>query len=745
MRLTEDESVQRQNVLGGPAGLQYVSYQKKFKNLRVVGGDSVVVARPDGTVTDVQVANTNPINVDTAPKVSALQALGTARGQVGTVDGATAPELVVYALEGKQALAWESVVTGTKGADPTKLHVWVDAVSGQVLGTEDEVKAGEGKGNNEGTVTIETTNSGGQYSMVDATRKGLSCGPVNGQPYKKATDTWGNGSGTDLETACVDAYYSGQREISMLKEWFGRDGVNGKGQNYPAYVNLNAVNAYWNGSNAQFGHNQPGTKQLTSMDVVGHEFGHGIFQFSGSGGGGGGEAGGMNESTGDIFGALTEHYANNAVDTPDFLVGEQVDIYGNGKPLRNMYDPKSDGKSPNCWSSTIGNLDVHYSAGPQNLWFYALSEGSNPAGKPAAAFCSAGTQFAGIGVKKAGQLFLAGLQRKTSSWNYANGRKAMLQAAKDTFPGSCEEFNAAKAAFDAIKVPAQSGEATCALGGAAAAPDISVDNVKAHLTTLQSGASGGNRLSGSAGHKATVDYIEGKLKAAGWTTARQDCTTCRAGSQNLIADFPGGDENNVLMLGAHSDSVQAGPGINDNGSGSASILEVALNVAQTKPNLSRHLRFAWWAGEEQGLIGSTFYVNKLAAADKAKIKDYLNFDMVGSPNGGYFINNITTPSAQAFVEYYKSIGVAAEENTEGANRSDDASFRRGGVATSGIAAGASYKKTAAQAQKWGGTANGAYDACYHSACDTTTNINNTILDRSADAIAYAIWKMAVTS
>ncbi|MEU8324003.1 M28 family peptidase, partial [Nonomuraea sp. NPDC048881] len=279
-------------------------------------------------------------------------------------------------------------------------------------------------------------------------------------------------------------------------------------------------------------------------------------------------------------------------------------------------------------------------------------------------------------------------------------------------------------------------------------PDVSVANVKTHLAQLQSiaTANGGNRRSTGQGYLQSVSYVEQKLQAAGYTVTRQTCSVsyCTSGAgPNLIADWPGGDANQVIMSGAHLDSVSAGPGINDNGSGSATLLEVALTLAQKNPTMTKHVRFGWWTDEEQGLNGSEAYVASLSSTDRSKIKVYYNYDMVGSPNGGYFINNITTTGAAYLKEFYDKLNLQPEENTEGANRSDDASFRNAGIASSGVAAGASATKTSAQATKWGGTANRAYDSCYHSSCDTTSNINDTVLDRAADAAAYAIWKQAV--
>ncbi|WP_319461171.1 M28 family peptidase [Micromonospora sp. RTP1Z1] len=279
----------------------------------------------------------------------------------------------------------------------------------------------------------------------------------------------------------------------------------------------------------------------------------------------------------------------------------------------------------------------------------------------------------------------------------------------------------------------------------AAAPDVSVTNVQAHLTQLNTIATnnGGTRRAGSTGYTASVSYVKSKLQAAGYTVTEQTCTTCTYPGNNLIAEWPQGPTDQVVMFGAHLDSVSAGPGINDNGSGSASLLENALVLASQNPTMTKRVRFAWWNGEEQGLQGSKFYVNSLSATQKGYIKGYYNFDMVASPNGGYFINRVTSTTAAPLKAYWDSFGLQPEENVEGQGRSDDYSFQNAGIPTSGYAAGASATKTSAQASKWGGTGGAAYDSCYHRSCDTTSNINATILNRSADGVAYAIWQLAV--
>ncbi|MEU7137152.1 M20/M25/M40 family metallo-hydrolase [Streptomyces sp. NPDC046261] len=286
--------------------------------------------------------------------------------------------------------------------------------------------------------------------------------------------------------------------------------------------------------------------------------------------------------------------------------------------------------------------------------------------------------------------------------------------------------------------------AAVATARSAAAPDISVANVKAHLNQLQSiaTANGGNRAHGRSGYKASLDYVKGKLDAAGFTTTVQQFTSNGAVGYNLIADWPGGDADHIVFAGSHLDSVSRGAGINDNGSGSAGILEVALTVAKQGYKPDKHLRFAWWGAEELGLVGSQHYVRQLPATERRKIDAYLNFDMIGSPNPGYFVYDDDTRLEGVFKDFFATRNIQTEIETEGDGRSDHAPFKNAGVAVGGLFSGADYTKTASQAAKWGGTAGQPFDRCYHSSCDTTANINDTALDNNSDAIAHAVWTLS---
>ncbi|MEH0972109.1 M28 family peptidase [Micromonospora sp. CPCC 205546] len=306
---------------------------------------------------------------------------------------------------------------------------------------------------------------------------------------------------------------------------------------------------------------------------------------------------------------------------------------------------------------------------------------------------------------------------------------------------------AATTVAPASAAPAPSAGVRAPAAQSLAAPDIAVANVQAHLTQFQTIATqnGGNRRAGSAGYTASVAYVKTKLQAAGYTVTEQVCTDCTYRSNNLIAEWPGGPADQVVMFGAHLDGVSAGPGINDNATGSSALLENALVLARQNPTMTKRVRFAWWTDEEQGLNGSDFYVRSLSSTQRGYVKGYYNFDMIGSVNGGYFINRITSATAAPLKAYWDSLNIQPEENVEGQGRSDDYPFAQAGIQTSGYASGASARKTSTQAAKWGGTSGSAYDPCYHRSCDTTANVSATVLNRSADGIAYAIWQTAVGS
>ncbi len=228
-------------------------------------------------------------------------------------------------------------------------------------------------------------------------------------------------------------------------------------------------------------------------------------------------------------------------------------------------------------------------------------------------------------------------------------------------------------------------------------------------------------------------------------------------SRNVVAQTSTGDADEVVMAGAHLDSVPEGPGINDNGSGSSALLETAVRLGSAPP-VANAVRFAWWGAEEVGLVGSTAYVKALTEPDRAKIAAYLNFDMVASPNTGYFVYDGDNSDAvgagpgpagsagieRLVAEALTGVGVAAE-GTDFTGRSDYGPFIEKGIPSGGILTGAEGIKTAEQAQRWGGTADAPYDPCYHQACDRIDTIDRTALDRNTDAIASSIARLALST
>jgi Zn-dependent M28 family amino/carboxypeptidase len=229
-------------------------------------------------------------------------------------------------------------------------------------------------------------------------------------------------------------------------------------------------------------------------------------------------------------------------------------------------------------------------------------------------------------------------------------------------------------------------------------------------------------------------------------------------TRNIIAETPGGDPNRVIVVGAHLDSVSRGPGINDNGSGSATILEVAETYAAQNRDPRNKLRFAWWSAEELGLIGSTHYVASLSQAERDRIEMNLNFDMLNSPNFVRFVydgDNSAFPVGpgaaegpagsgeieQIFHSYFASQGLPSAE-TPFSGRSDYGPFIAIGIPAGGLFTGAEGIKTAEQAAIYGGVAGQAYDPCYHLGCDNFAGTNTPYalqgLDQMSDAVAHAV-------
>jgi Zn-dependent M28 family amino/carboxypeptidase len=255
----------------------------------------------------------------------------------------------------------------------------------------------------------------------------------------------------------------------------------------------------------------------------------------------------------------------------------------------------------------------------------------------------------------------------------------------------------------------------------------------------------GNELAGLAGQP-------GGLTARVATDVHVDQRT----TVNVIADTTSGRTDRTVVVGAHLDSVDEGPGINDNGSGSAAILEVALQMAELGIQPRNAVRFSFWGAEESGLIGSQHYVDSLTRKQRNNIALYLNFDMVGSPNFVRFVYDgdgsafgTKGPSGSddiedTFADFFVSAGLASEP-TAFDGRSDYDAFINVNIPAGGLFTGAEGIKTPQEAAIYGGTAGVAYDPCYHQACDDLTNVSIIGLDQMSDAIAHATLTYAMTT
>ncbi|MFF8280592.1 M28 family metallopeptidase [Streptomyces lateritius] len=249
------------------------------------------------------------------------------------------------------------------------------------------------------------------------------------------------------------------------------------------------------------------------------------------------------------------------------------------------------------------------------------------------------------------------------------------------------------------------------------------------------------------GEKLAADLAKGPVSLSFEIRQLQEKRT----TNNVIAETKGGNAANTVMLGAHLDSVTAGPGINDNGSGSAGLLQSALELAESKAKVRNKVRFAWWSAEENGLLGSEHYVANMSELDKKEVKLYLNFDMIASPNYGLFVYDGDNsdgvgagPGPEGSAQLERDINAFLDkqgtphEGTDFTGRSDYGPFIEVGIPSGGTFTGAEGIKTAAQAAKFGGTAGVAYDVNYHAAGDNLSNINMTAFDVNIDIIANAV-------
>ncbi|MFI7011523.1 M4 family metallopeptidase [Streptomyces sp. NPDC050145] len=471
LKLPAGEKLVARDVVKDANGTTHTRYERTYDGLPVLGGDLVVHTAKNGDLKGSTKARKGSIAVaSTDAGLSTKSAKKAAVAAGSSIKGAAADSTrkVVWAGNPAKApvLAYESVVTGKqKDGTPSELHVVTDAATGKKLFSYQAIETGTGVSEYSGTVTLGTTAASGGYDLLDGARGGHKTYDLNGGSsgtgtlFHDADDNWGDGTPANRQTAAVDAAYGAAETWDFYKSAFGRNGIAGDGKAAYSRVHYgNAyVNAFWDDSCfcMTYGDGTNNTHPLTSLDVAGHEMSHGLtaatakLNYSR-------ESGGLNEATSDILGTGVEFYSNTAADPGDYLIGEKIDIRGNGTPLRYMDKPSKDGSSADYWNKRVGSLDVHYSSGVANHFFYLLSEGSGAKTVNGVSYNSPtydNSTLAGIGRDKALQIWYKALSTyMTSTTNYAGARTATLQAASDLYGASSPERAAVAATWAAVNV-----------------------------------------------------------------------------------------------------------------------------------------------------------------------------------------------------------------------------------------------------------------------------------------------------
>ncbi|MFF1283402.1 M4 family metallopeptidase [Streptomyces sp. NPDC058299] len=468
------EKLVAKDVVKDADGTVHTRYERTYAGLPVLGGDLIVHTAKSGRTEGVTKANKSALKPAslkpqiTAAKaekqaVSAARTLGSAKT---TADGA---RKVIWAGSGKPVLAYETVVGGLQDdGTPNQLHVITDAATGKKLFEYQGIENATGKTLYSGTVSLNSTQSGSTYQLTDGARGGHKTYNLarktsgTGTLVASSTNIFGTGtasSSSSDQTAAADAAYGAAETWDFYKNTFGRNGIknNGVGAYSRVHYGNAYVNAFWDDSCfcMTYGDGSGNVDPLTSLDVAGHEMSHGVTANT-AGLNYSGESGGLNEATSDIFGTGVEFYANNASDPGDYLIGEKIDINGDGSPLRYMDKPSKDGGSADYWSSSVGNLDVHYSSGVANHFFYLLSEGSGAKTVNGVSYNSPtynGTAVTGIGRAKALQIWYKALTTyMTSTTNYKAARTATLNAASALYGSTSAEYKAVAAAWTGVNV-----------------------------------------------------------------------------------------------------------------------------------------------------------------------------------------------------------------------------------------------------------------------------------------------------
>ncbi|MFE2180147.1 M4 family metallopeptidase [Streptomyces sp. NPDC059455] len=460
------------DVIKDADGTTHTRYDRTYDGLPVLGGDLIVHRAKGGDMKSVTKATKATVKVASttagiAPSAAAKSAVKLAKADDTAKAAADqAPRKVIWASSGKPVLAFETVVGGVqKDGTPNQLHVITDAATGKKLYEYQGIETGKGESEYSGSVELGTSKEGSGYTLTDADRGGHKTTNLEnkedgeGKAFTDDDDNWGTGKPDDPQTAAVDAHYGAAATWDYYKNVHNRDGIGGDGKGAYSRVHYgdSYVNAFWDDSCfcMTYGDGQGNKAPLTALDVAGHEMSHGVtsktagLEYTG-------ESGGLNEATSDIFGTSVEFNAKNTKDVGDYLIGEAIDINGDGTPLRYMDKPSKDGQSADNWSDDVGNQDVHYSSGVANHFFYLLSEGSGAKeinGVKYDSPTSDGSKVEGIGRDKAEKIWYKALTTyMTSTTDYHAAREATQKAATDLFGADSAEAKGVDAAWAGVNV-----------------------------------------------------------------------------------------------------------------------------------------------------------------------------------------------------------------------------------------------------------------------------------------------------
>ena len=475
-------------------GNEHVRFSRTYRGLPVIGGSVIVHSRngvPDSVTQTVEGLQ----RPDIVPSVNRRRAISIA-GTHFDVASRQAPNarLVVYARGDRTpALAYEVRYVGIKkDQTPTDMRYIVDAHTGALLDkwdtvhtagpgrdprTCDDPASGTGTGLYVGQVDLGTAQCSNGYQLADPSRgNGRTTNMSNrqvglGAAFVDSDNVWGTGTNSSSQTVGVDAHYGVSTTWDYYEQIHGRSGIADDGQGALSRVHFgrNYANAFWSDACfcMTFGDgNGSSVRPLVELDVAGHEMSHGVTSrtanliYSG-------ESGGLNEATSDIFGAMVEYFAGNPADSGDYLIGELVFRQDPNLPyptaLRYMFKPSLDGASPDCYSDDIGDIDVHYSSGVANHFFYLLAEGAVvPEGfgagtgadlAPDDLVCNGDTSLAGIGREAAEKIwYLALTGYMVEDTDYAGALEATLNAATDLYGADSPEYAAVASTWSAVSV-----------------------------------------------------------------------------------------------------------------------------------------------------------------------------------------------------------------------------------------------------------------------------------------------------